>query len=159
MEKIRFLSLAVLVTCLASSETVYNESAGMVIMEIENTASPYDLWVKKTSLPGYAGSGYLEFTANNYSLGEAKSPVEFHFKINEGGAYLLDLHCAKMTIDGHTDWANDAYVRVVGDFDSAAGPHDLPESNASLHMLKSDTKYFGGKSDAWEWATGDWGVT
>ena len=159
MKKNRLLPLALFATCLAMAETVYHETNGMVIMEIENTASPYGLWVKKTDLPGYTGSGYLEFTANDYSLGDPKSPLAFHFKINEGGAYLLDLHCAKMTVEGHTDWANDAYVRVVGDFNSAAGPHDLPETNASLHMLKTDTKSFGGKSDAWEWATGDWEVT
>ncbi len=159
MPKIQLPLLALLATCLASADTVYNEADGMVIMEIENTASPLGLWAKKTSLPGYAGSGYLEFTANDYSLGDPTSPLAFHFKINDGGTYLIDLHCAKMTVDGHTDWANDSYIRVIGDFDSAAGPHDLPESNASLHMLKRNTKYFGGKSDAWEWATGDWNVT
>ena len=157
--KKRLLSLVALVTCLASAETVYNETDGMVIMEIENTGSPLGLWEKKTDLAGYTGSGYLEFTGNNYSLGDASSPLEFHFKINQGGTYLIDLHCAKMTVEGHTDWANDSYVRVIGDFTSEAGPHDLPGGNASLHMLKTDTKYFGGKSDAWEWATGDFAFT
>jgi hypothetical protein len=62
-------------------------------------------------------------------------------------------------VDGHTDWANDCYVRVVGDFASAPGPHDVPRAHASLHLLKTDSKYFGGKPDAWEWAEGDWAFT
>ena len=68
---------------LFSAEGIYNESGGLVIMEIENTESPLGLWQKKTSLSGYSGSGYLEFTGNNYSLGDAKSPLAFHFKINQ----------------------------------------------------------------------------
>jgi hypothetical protein len=143
----------------AQTSQVHNESDGVVIFEVENTVSPFGLWEKKTALKGFSGSGYLEFTGNKYSLGDADSPLTFHFKINKGGIYLFDLHCAKMTIKEHTDWANDCYIRVIGDFAAAPGPHDVPKGNASLSLLKSDTKYFGGKSDAWEWSSGDFPVT
>lgn len=143
----------------SSALPIFDEKDGLVIMEIEETDSPLDLWQLKTELAGYTGAGYLEFTGNGYELGPVKSPLEFHFRINQGGVYLLDLHCAKKTVDGRTDWANDCYVRVVGEFTSAPGPHDIPGGNASLKMLKTDMKFFGGAPDAWEWATGDWGQT
>ena len=69
---------------------------------------------------------------------------------------MLDLHCAKKAVQGQTDWANDCYVRAVGDFTSVAGPHDIPGNDASLPMLKTDAKYFGGAVDKWKWATADW---
>ncbi|MEQ8211010.1 MAG: carbohydrate-binding protein [Lacipirellulaceae bacterium] len=147
-----------LLRCVIAAE-VYNESDGVVIFEIESTNSPYGLWKQKTTLAGFSGSGYMEFTGNDYSLGAAVSPLFYHFKINKGGTYLFDLHCAKMAVKGHTDWANDCYIRVVGDYTAAPGPHDVPKGNASLSLLKSDTKYFGGKSDAWEWASGDYHFT
>jgi hypothetical protein len=70
---------------------VHNESAGLVVMEIENTESPLGLWHLKTSLTPYTGKGYLEFTGNNYSLGDPNSPLKFHFRINKAGTYLIDL--------------------------------------------------------------------
>jgi len=134
---------------------VYNESGGLVIMEIENTESPLGLWQNKTSLTPFTGSGYLEFTGNNYSGGDPESPLKFHFKIEQGGTYLIDLRCARIEVDGRDDLANDCYVRVVGDFTSPPGPHDVPGAPASLSMLKTDMKYYGGNVNAWEWASGD----
>lgn len=145
--------------CHAQSTQVYNESDGVVGFEVEDTDSPLGLWRKKTALPGFSGSGYLEFTGNEYTRGAAHSPLTFHFKINKGGSYLFDLRCAKMMINDHTDWANDCYMRVVGDFTAAPGPHDVPKGNASLSLLKSDTKYFGGRIDSWEWASGDFPIS
>jgi hypothetical protein len=138
-----------------AAESVHDESAGLVIMEAENTASPLGLWHQKTSLSDYTGRGYLEFTGNDYVLGEPHSPLSYHFKINRSGAYVLDLRCAKMNVNGHHDWANDCYVRMIGDFTAEPGQHDIPGHPASLHMLKTDMKYYGGAIDAWEWATGD----
>jgi len=150
---------AILLLSTGYGEEVYNESDGAVVIEVENTASPYGLWQKKTSLSGHTGSGYLEFAGNDFDLGDAKSPLVYHFKINKAGTYVLDLHCAKMKIGEHTDWANDCYVRVIGDYAAGPGPHDVPKGNASLSLLKTDTKYFGGNGDAWEWSAGDWHFT
>ncbi|EMI51845.1 Carbohydrate binding family 6 domain protein [Rhodopirellula sallentina SM41] len=145
--------------CTAGAEDVYNESGGVVSIEVENTESELGLWVKRTELAGFSGSGYLEFTGNRYDLGSPHSPLRYHFKINRDGRYILDLHCAKVEIDQHSDWANDCYVRVLGDYAAGPGPHDVPKGNASLSLLKRDTKFFGGKISAWEWAVGDWAVT
>ena len=139
----------------ALAAKVYQESGGVVVMELENTESPLDLWELNTALSGFTGSGYVEFTGNDYLRGDPKSPLTFHFRIHQGGSYVIDLRCAKIEVDGHQDWANDCYVRVVGDFNSPPDLHDIPGKHASLSMLKSDMKYYGGKADAWDWASGD----
>lgn len=151
--------VALSATITICSAQIYQESGGLVVMEMENTESPFAFWQKKTSLAGYSGSGYLEFGGNDFDLGKPKSPLAFHFKINRGGVYVLDLHCARTAVEGHPDWANDCYVRVVGDFASAPGPHDIPRGHASLNLLKTDTKFFGGAVDEWQWAAGDWPVS
>ena len=56
-----FLTTITASNCLAQIDT-YIEKNGIVAMEMENTGSPLGLWVKKTDVKGYTGSGYLEFT-------------------------------------------------------------------------------------------------
>jgi len=132
----------------------WNESGGLVIMEMENSESPKGNWLKKTGLNGYKGSGYYEFNANTYETGKADSPLEFYFKINSGGTYYLNIRCAKTMKDGRSDVANDCYVRVEGDYEAGPTPHYGHGRNADKQLLFSDTKYFGGKRDAWQWEDG-----
>ncbi len=135
---------------------VYLEADGLVVMEIENTASPYELWVKKTTITGYTGSGHLEFTGNRTSNGPPTSPLEFRFKISKAGLYYFHLHCAKDTTHGQPgDHSNDCYIRVEGDY--AAGPNAGNEhgDDAPLSALQSDTKYYGGGANAWAWVRGN----
>lgn len=133
----------------------YQESGGLVVMEIENSPSALGLWQKQTSLTGHTGSGYLQFLGNNYETGPATSPLEFSFKINQAGLYYLHLHCAKQTEDGRTDVANDCYVRVEGDYNAGPGPYTSNGDNASLTLLQSDTKYYGGATNSWKWENGE----
>jgi hypothetical protein len=149
-------SLSIVAVSLAGSVfgQVYNESAGLVVMEAENTGSSLGLWEERSSLAGYSGSGYLQFFGNTFETGPADSPLEFEFQINQGGLYYLHLHCAKERYDGRTDVANDCYVRVEGDFMAGPGPHDGHGDNAALSLLKADTKYFGGATNSWKWENG-----
>jgi hypothetical protein len=146
-----------LALCLPSSFAIgqtYNESGGLVIMEMESTPSPLDLWQQKTDLAGYTGSGFLQFNGNNFASGPATSPLTYRFTINQAGLYYLHLHCAKEEHDGRDDVANDCYVRVEGDYTAGPGPHTGHGDNASLALLQSDTKYFGGAIDSWKWENG-----
>jgi len=45
-------------------------------------------------------------------------------------------------------------VRVEGDYNAGPGPYTSHGDNASLSMLTSNTKYFGGARDAWKWENG-----
>jgi hypothetical protein len=150
----KHLSLALLVSTTLSLAQTYNESGGLVVMETENTESPLGLWQKQTSLAGYSGTGYLKFLGNTYETGPPTSPLEFNFKINQAGLYYLHLHCAKETHDGRTDVANDCYVRVEGDYNAGPPPYTSHGDNASLTLLQSNTKYFGGATNAWKWENG-----
>lgn len=138
---------------------VYLEADGLVILEAESTQSPLGKWEKGSTLEGYTGDGYLTFTANNYETGPPNSPLEFTFRVQRAGLYHLHLHCARedQQIRGEMrdDVANDAYVRVEGDFEAGPGPHNSHRDNASLTLLQNDTKFFGGDDDTFAWASED----
>ena len=151
MKSILTILLATVTFALAQT---YNESGGLVVMEAENTSSSLGLWQQQSSLATYSGPGYLQFLGNTYETGPATSPLEYSFKINQAGLYYLHLHCAKETHDGRTDVANDAYVRVEGDYTAGPGPYTSHGDNAALTLLQNNTKYFGGASNAWKWENG-----
>ena len=133
----------------------YLEQNGYVIMEAEETLSDFDLWLEKATIPDFTGSGYLEFNGNSPTNGPAKSPLEFIFYISSPGLYYLDLHCARETIDGRTDLANDCYVRVEGDYAEGPNAGDSHGMDAPLSMLMTDTKFFGGAHNTFVWASGN----
>ncbi len=154
----KLLALALLVTATVASAQTYNESGGLVVIEMEDTSSPLGHWQEQSSLSGHSGDGYLQFLGNSYLNGPAASPLEFTFKINQAGLYYLHLHCAKEThvIEGETrtDVANDCYVRVEGDYTAGPNAGDNHGDNATLSLLTRDTKYFGGATDKWKWENG-----
>jgi len=152
------------VVALASVQSVvgalpYQEAKGLVVIEAENTSSGLGKWVKRSSVEGYTGKGYLEFTGNRPLSGKPNSPVEYTFQINKGGLYYLHLHCARETvvIDGKKrhDVANDGFVRVEGDYGPGPNPGDKHGKDAPLKMLKKDTKFYGGKDNEFAWASGN----
>ncbi|GAA4109145.1 hypothetical protein GCM10022393_05570 [Aquimarina addita] len=130
--------------------TEYNEVDGLVIMEAEDTKSDYDLWVLKTDVEDYKGSGHLEFTGNTTSNGSPKSPLAYTFKINQGGLYRLIIRSRKRISEGDTsDKSNDSYVRVDGDYGESPDAGDNHQDDARLEDLQKDTKLFGGNTDSW----------
>ncbi len=147
--------IASLCLCGGLLAQIYQESGGLVVMEVEETASPLGQWERQSVLPGYSGAGYLQFLGNNFENGPAASPLEFQFQIQQSGLYALHLHCAKETHEGRNDVANDCYVRVEGDYQAGPGPHEGHGDHASLALLRADTKYFGGATDAWKWENGE----
>ena len=153
------LLLAILAsTTLCNAQPTHEGMGGLVVMEAENTASPLGQWTLETSVPGYHGSGYLEFNGNDYELGPAVSPLEYTFRVNQSGLYYLHLHCARenVVIDGETrtDLANDCYVRVDGDYGAGPNAGETHGQDASLEILKRDTKFFGGADKRFDWAFG-----
>lgn len=127
----------------------YVETNGLVIMEIENTESDLDLWIPKTDVDQYRGSGHFEFTGNNQSSGPPKSPLSFNFKINEGGLYGLSMRARKRLDGAESDKSNDAYVRVEGDYGDHPDAGDSHNKPARLWDLQRDVKLFGGLANAW----------
>lgn len=151
---IMHLTLLGLLTFSARAEPVA-ETDGVVSIEMESTKSDLGNWVQKTEIEGYSGAGYLEFTGNTPINGPADSPLEYQFTISEGGLYFFHLHCARETVDGRSDLANDAYIRLDGDFGPGPNPGDQHTMDAPLELLKQDTKFFGGDDKRFVWASGN----
>ncbi|TWU57091.1 Dockerin type I repeat protein [Rubripirellula tenax] len=141
----------------ASTSGVYNEANGLVVMEMENTPSDLGLWQEQTQLSNYTGDSYFQFLGNNYQSGPANSPLEYRFRINTPGLYYLHLRSAKENSADptRTDISNDAYVRVDGDYNAGPGPHGSHGNNASLSLLQSNTKFFGGALNSFKWDSGN----
>ena len=141
----------------AQAETpVVSESNGLVVIEVEATASELGQWKRGDKLKGYSGKGYLEFTGNKPTNGPPKSPLEFRFKIRHSGLYYLHLRCARDTSHGQpNDHSNDCYVRVEGDYEAGPNAGDKHGNDAPLAMLKRDTKLYGGDANRFSWATGN----
>jgi hypothetical protein len=135
------------------------EADGLVTIEAESTSSPPGSWRKKAAITNHTGSAYLEFTANNPESGPANSPLVYPFKITKPGLYFLHLHCAREDVtlknELRNDVANDCYVRVEGDYTAGPKPGNRHGDNATLSLLKSDTKFFGGDADRFAWAFGN----
>lgn len=144
-----------------NANAVYQETDGLVSIELEDTKSPLGLWELKDSKLNndFSGKGYLEFIGNTPINGAPKSPIEYSFTINKGGLYFLHLRCAKevLVIKGEkrTDIANDCYIRVEGDFGAGPNAGDKHKNDAPLSLLRKDTKFFGGADKKFEWATGN----
>ena len=137
----------------------YVEESGLVIMEAENSLSDIDLWVRKTDVSEFTGSSYLEFTGNRPLNGDPMSPLEYTFKINQGGLYFLHMHVARenVEINGEirTDVANDGFVRLGGDYTQGPNAGNSHGDDAPLATLQTDTKFFGGNDNEFVWATGN----
>lgn len=138
-------------------DKAYNEKGGLVVVEVENTASELGLWIEKTDelKNGHTGASYLEFTGNTPKSGPATSPMEYAFKINQSGLYTIHLRCARETIGTRKDLANDCYIRVEGLYGEGPKAGTQHKSQAVLSVLMSDTKFFGGDDHSFVWASGN----
>lgn len=142
------------------SKAAYQQADGLVVMEAENTrTSDLDLWLEKTTVGGYTGSSYIEFDGNSALNGPATSPLTYTFSVNQGGLHYLHLHVARetRTINGEVrnDVANDAYVRLDGDYGPGPNAGNNHGDDAPLSALQSDTKFFGGNDRQFVWASGN----
>lgn len=154
--------LSMMGACCATSYArgeVFEEVKGKVVIEAESTPSKLGKWKMLKDVAGYSGEGYLEFTGNTPPGGKANSPIEYTFKIAEGGVYYLHLLCAKETLEHkgekRTDIANDCYVRVEGRYEAGPNVGNDSGDDASLRDLKKDTKFFGGKDKQFAWSSGN----
>lgn len=129
---------------LCAQQTTWVEKDGYVIVESESTRSPLGKWAERTDNPNYTGTCHLEFTGNGINGGDPTSPLHYKFKINKAGVYELKFRCRKRLDGAANDKCNDAYVRVEGDYTSGG--------DASLDVLKEDTKLYGGPANGWGWS-------
>ncbi len=130
----------------------YGDDNGLVIMETEFTQSNLGLWVKKTDVTGYTGSGHLEFTGNNQASGPPNSALTYTFTITNGGLYRLLIKGRKRLDGAEPDKSNDCYVKLAGDFDESPNANDVHNGDALEADLRRNVKFFGGNANGWGWA-------
>ncbi|TCS37095.1 DUF5060 domain-containing protein [Reinekea marinisedimentorum] len=143
-----------------ATATTYAGADGLVIIEAENTLTE-DLgeWFEDTAVSGYTGDGYLEFDGNSAISGNPNSPLEYTFTVDQSGLYYLHMRASKeiLEINGETrtDVANDAYVRLEGNFDAGDNVCDQHGCDADLDTLMTDTKMYGGSNLSFSWMYGN----
>ena len=133
------------------------ENRGLVVMEAESTASEPGLWVLRDGgleNPSL-GRGYLEFTGNKVTNGPANSPLEYAFRVGQGGLYALHLRCARETVGDRTDVANDCFVRLEGNYRQGPDVGTKHGDEAPLDVLRKNTKFFGGDDQKFVWSSGN----
>ena len=149
-----FMSLMLALCAVAGwAERIYNESGGLVIMEMENTESALSGWdFRAKDASGYpvgaTGAGHLEYMRFGLEgWGKPSSPLVYKFKINKAGIYRLFFRAHKRLNPGNAgDKHNDCFIRMEGDFESGS-------AEAALSALLADSKVYGGDADAWGRAT------
>lgn len=65
---------------------VFEENAGVVIIEAENTTISGD-WLIKTDQPGYTGSGFIFWNGSNHFHDPGHGLLEYTIKIQDTGTY------------------------------------------------------------------------
>ena len=114
----KFVFLAVTALVLtplnANAETCpYQEQNGQVVIEIE-AESPNGDWTKKTSVSGYKGSGYFEWTGPNYFGEPGNGTLRYKIKINNPGKYQF-LWRTQIMIGDDPREHNDSWLRMSGE--------------------------------------------
>ena len=159
-----YLIIAVLVSsCGAqksknSSKTAFLNSisnSDYVFIEAENTRSKLIKWTiikkgDKIYVKGASSETYLEFMGNKVITGKPNSPLQYQFTAPKSGNFKLMLMSSKRLEGVKSDWCNDAFVKLTGNFETA--------SKLTTATLKKDIKILQDGNDEtaeleWHWAS------
>ena len=126
-----------------------------IFIEAEKTASNLQKWQlveegDNNYVKGASNSSYLEFMGNKPITGKPNSPLQYQFTVPKDGDFQLMLMSSKRLAGVKSDWCNDAFVRLSGDFESA--------SQLKTEDLKKDIKILQDGNDEtseleWHWAS------
>ena len=130
-------------------------SNSYIFIEAEQTQSNLQKWQivekgNKDYVTGASGETYLEFMGNKPITGKANSPLEYQFIAPKTGVFQLMLMTSKRLEGVKSDWCNDAFVKLSGDFESA--------NTLRTEDLKKDIKILQDGNDEtpeleWHWAS------
>ena len=152
----RILFVVILTLFIACKSTqIQQSSENHIFIEAENTISDLNNWkiVKEGDenyVSGASGEQYLEFMGNKPITGKANSPLTYEFTAPKSGNFQLMLMTSKRLEGVKSDWCNDAFVRLSGDFDSA--------NTLSKEALNQNIKILQDGNDEvpeleWHWAS------
>ncbi len=126
-----------------------------VFIEAERTISNLQKWqlVKKGDVNyvnNASGETYLEFMGNKPITGKPNSPLIYEFTAPKTGDFQLMLMSSKRLEGVKSDWCNDAFVKLSGNYESG--------SKLSKKALQKDIKILQDGNDEtpelqWHWAS------
>jgi|GEM_PF-3050999 len=121
----------------SSAEQVHDESFGILIMDTENTVSPLGLCQKKTESAGFSGSGYLEFTGNEYDMG-INMTGWLHIRVNENRGTEIKMRFAELLMpDGKEIDTASTGVNVTGSDQTEIKVAELKHGSRSSLIMSS----------------------
>lgn len=131
------------------------EDSDYIFLEAESSSSDFQKWkiIKKGDenyVEGASNKTYLEFLGNEPITGKPNSPLKYHFTAPKDGNFKLMIMSSKRLYGVASDWCNDAFVKLSGNFESAC--------NLKLEDLQKDVKILQDGNDktpelAWYWAS------
>ena len=162
MIKFRFIYIFFILTSCTAQNTFLKKvkksnigSEDFIVFEAENTVSNMNKWEiieasNSNYVKGASQKTYLEFTGNKPITGKPNSPLEYKFIAPKSGKFKLMLMTSKRLEGVRSDWCNDAFVKLKGDFESA--------SKLSTEDLKKNIKLLQDGNDeapelTWHWAS------
>lgn len=132
-----------------------NLTNNYIFIEAEETKSNLEKWqvLKKKDtyyVDGASNETYLEFMGNKPITGKPNSPLVYEFTAPETASFKLMLMTSKRLEGVKSDWCNDAFVRLSGNFESA--------SKLKKEALQKDIKILQDGNDEtpeleWHWAS------
>jgi hypothetical protein len=157
-----YLVISVLVYSCSVQKTKNNSffldkvsNSDVIFMEAEETTSNLQKWTTvkkgdKNYVSGSSGETYLEFMGNKAITGKPNSPLEYTFTAPKSGSFKLMLMSNKRLEGVKSDWCNDAFVRLSGEFQSA--------NTFTKEALEKDIKILQDGNDEteeleWHWAS------
>jgi hypothetical protein len=112
-----------------AQEPVYQESGGIVVVEIESAAVAGS-WAKETSLSGFTGSSYYTWRGPDLFGSPGSGVLRYRFQVGASGTYSFRIHNRHDFADSTLE--NDCFTRMDGG---------------------AWVKTFSGTRGQWTWAT------
>ena len=147
------------ITVLAQTSPRFQESEGIIIIEIESAIS-YGSWELDTSIVGYTGKGYLHYKGSNFYNNPGNSLLHFEIAIEKTGKYRFQWHsriAAGNSQSDHNDsWlrfhdASDFYGEKNGQKVYPKGVGKTPNPAGSSH--NGWLKIYQNNLNNWTWVT------
>lgn len=143
-----FIALFVFVSCGV-------QKSKYIFIEAEQTKSDLQKWQlvekgDKNYVKGASSKKYLEFMGNKPITGNPNSSLIYEFTAPKTGTFKLMLMSSKRLEGVKSDWCNDAFVKLSGNFESA--------TKLTKKALEKDIKILQDGNDKtpeleWHWAS------
>ncbi|WP_238929367.1 hypothetical protein [Flavobacterium pokkalii] len=130
------------------------ESDDYIFLEAESTSSSLGNWNlirkgNKNYVKSASGFAFLEFNGNKPQIGNPDSPLQYEFVCPKDGNYRMVLMTSKRLEGVPSDWCNDIFVKMEGDFESGT---NLTKSDLTNYIKVLQEGNEATAELEWHWA-------